>query len=656
MNKYIVICGMLVTFSASLLAQDLKMAKAGSPPPPSIVSVSPIINCGTSCTVTIPLIPSDVDEVKIIISDSEGNEDYSNTISVSGGETNWAHTSTTLDQDDDYTVKVQMTKNNTIIGASSDDDITVVGSYVNKITKLTDSDSTNDSDNQFVPADIVSALGLSSAVTSDLKANISDLNAQLESGNYPGCVKPTGNVSDSIVGTFLQCVMEAHYDDVLTANHNDNSSPSSTESADGSISVSIDSDLTAMCASTRWNCSITDTDTDGWEFSADFTTVLLSVSEVATATNSYANSLDSDFNVVVTINEYNVISADASSKTYSSTELPPAPVLTDLLDSSPAIVASDLEFLGLSSAVKNDIAANLSNLNTNLSDFIATDSCNDGTNTHTVSSSSSRAVVADYLECVMRDYFVDTIAAASVDTSHTPSETVCSASVVGDLPSYCGHPQWTCTLSNKSPSGWTLGTDGDGDPQVTADISSTSGSPISGSYRVTASLGIYSPAYSMSWDYNVNIPGGNPVTQTVRKNWSGDVLSAVNKCTSNNQRVATWAEVQAKEKPANCSSNFSSYPAHAYNCSGSFNSIPNGVYATDTTQSNPNCNSSWKTISWLKTYSSAVKSSRKARSNGSQTKMIAYDDGNFTTTNCRDGDLGSSGSVVWCVGSTYSCN
>ena len=83
-----------------------------------------------------------------------------------------------------------------------------------------------------------------------------------------------------------------------------------------------------------------------------------------------------------------------------------------------------------------------------------------------------------------------------------------------------------------------------------------------------------------------------------------------------------------------------------------------GVYANNTTQTSLTCNSSWKSISWMKNYSGASKNkARVVRSNGSGDKLKAYNDCSVTTKNCRQSDNQQNPGSVWCVSTpTYSCD
>ena len=102
--------------------------------------------------------------------------------------------------------------------------------------------------------------------------------------------------------------------------------PTVTENSDGSLTLALSDDLAGLCAETIWSCTITDTDSDGWELNTDSDEVELTSSEVDSATSTYANTLDSDFALVITLSNYSPLSSTDTTKNYTSVDLPAHPI------------------------------------------------------------------------------------------------------------------------------------------------------------------------------------------------------------------------------------------------------------------------------------------------------------------------------------------
>lgn len=672
MKKQTVLAGIaLIAFSLS--AQDIIMNTVGKGDLPDSVDLAAItVECSSKCTISNVTLPDNAAKVILTVEYTDSTPTYEETITLTASQIGTSGNSFTTSTDlvkstgNTFSFKI-VDENDLVIGSTVEDEVQVLGSLVSKINSFTDSEVTNI---DVEASDLVSTLALATEIKSDITNNLTDLNAELAENDHACSLSGGNDATDAAIGDYLECVMRAHYIDELQAAHSDVADPTVTENSDGSLTLALSDGVAGLCAETIWSCTITDTDSDGWELNTDSDEVELTSSEVDSATSTYANTLDSDFALVITLSNYSPLSSTDTTKNYTSVDLPAHPILTELLAATPSVSTNDnFDKLGLSTAIVTDLKANLSTFNTELqAEFESTDSCNDGSNTHSITSASTRPDVADYVECVMRSHYEDVATAVTVAASTSISgKDTCDDDIQGPVPSICSSSKWSCAISAKTPSGWAYTDNNDSatKPEIDApndDGTTDEGEPIDdATYTITATLADYSPSYSKSFAYaNISIPGSNPTTTTSHYTFTGDVIKGVNKCTNQGYRVATFAEIQAKEKPNNCPGAHSGYPASSYTCSGSLHtgSKARGVYANNTTQTSLTCNNSWKSISWMKTYSGASKNkARVVRSNGSGDKLKAYNDGSVTTTNCRQSDNQQNPGSVWCVSTpTYSCD
>ena len=173
----------------------------------------------------------------------------------------------------------------------------------------------------------------------------------------------------------------------------------------------------------------------------------------------------------------------------------------------------------------------------------------------------------------MRSHYEDVATAVTCASTSISGKDTCDDDIQGPVPSICSSSKWSCAISAKTPSGWTYTDNNDSatKPEIDApndDGTTDEGEPIDdATYTITATLADYSPSYSKSFAYaNISIPGSNPTTTTSHYTFTGDVIKGVNKCTNQGYRVATFAEIQAKENQTIVQSTFR-ISASQYTCS-----------------------------------------------------------------------------------------
>ena len=269
-------------------------------------------------------------------------------------------------------------------------------------------------------------------------------------------------------------------------------------------------------------------------------------------------------------------------------------------------------------------------------------------------SSATAAQLETYIACVMIEHHTAVANAVTVPSSNTATGNSCTVAVNGPVPSTCAHPQWTCTIQGTpSPSGWSV-TQSSGLAYASVDLTSQNGAPVNASYTVRASLGIYSPAYTKDYTYNVTVPASSGAGSTSLSEYSGgkEMAGFWNHCLNQNGVLATEAEVLAHK-------GWSSLPTGLY-LNGNYN--PYGGFVVNANGSDEyaskNCGSSYSSVAFIKSISSgswASWANASMRNHGSGTRLKYRDsDGNIQTGNCRTVSYRTS--TFFCKQQSYSCN
>ncbi|MGB1118523.1 MAG: hypothetical protein ACPG30_07445 [Parvibaculales bacterium] len=127
---------------------------------------------------------------------------------------------------------------------------------------------------------------------------------------------------------------------------------------------------------------------------------------------------------------------------------------------------------------------------------------------------------------------------AVVPTPSAPPASGCTTAVNLDLPSTCGHPQWTCTLQS-GPTDWTIASN---NLVIPAGYSGTG----SQSATIRMALDIYTPAYTVditkTYDVQTAIADATNGKKRYNNGSSEDVVTAQNACRAKGGRLATKSE------------------------------------------------------------------------------------------------------------------
>ena len=337
-----------------------------------------------------------------------------------------------------------------------------------------------------------------------------------------------------------------------------------------------------------------------------------------------------------------------------------APNTANLLaNTSSTFTSSDVANLsasGVSSAIVTDLSTN------STCGASGNQSCLAAFNAQKASSSCSLAggssatgsQIQAYISCVMIEHHTTVANAVSVPSTSTTTGNSCTVAVNGPVPSTCAHPQWTCTIQGSpTPSGWQV-TQSSGLSYASIDLTTSNGAPVTGSYTVRASLGIYTPAYSKDYTYtNVNIPTSPGAAANSLSEYSGGKEHAGfwNYCIDRGKVLATENEIKAHK-------GWSSLPTGFY-LNGNYN--PYSGFVVNKTGADKyerfNCNtSSWSTIPFMKTIRSG-NSWRNVKMRGwSSGTRLKYTDSNdvVRTDNCRTRSYTTA--TFFCKGVNYNCN
>ena len=155
-----------------------------------------------------------------------------------------------------------------------------------------------------------------------------------------------------------------------------------------------------------------------------------------------------------------------------------------------------------------------------------------------LTANSTPAQVRAKINDLMRTQMVTVGNAASIPSASPASG--CSASVNLDVPSMCGHPQWTCSMVS-APNGWTFSNN-----QIVVPANAAAATSQSATIRMT--LGIYSPAYTKnvtrSYDIRTAVAGAvNGLKRFSDSAWNAeDPRRGQNACRNKGGRLATDAE------------------------------------------------------------------------------------------------------------------
>lgn len=330
-----------------------------------------------------------------------------------------------------------------------------------------------------------------------------------------------------------------------------------------------------------------------------------------------------------------------------------------LANASSTFTASDVTNLtasGVSSAIVTDLSTN------STCGASGNQSCLAAFNAQKASSSCSLAggssatgsQIQAYISCVMIEHHTSIANAVSVPSSSATTGNSCTVAVNGPVPSTCAHPQWTCTIQGSpTPAGWQV-TQSSGLSYASIDLTTQNGAPVTGSYTVRASLGIYTPAYSKDYTYtNVNIPTSPGAAANSLTEYSGGKEHAGfwNYCIDRGKVLATENEIKAHK-------GWSSLPTGFY-LNGNYN--PYSGFVVNKTGADKYerfaCNtSSWSTIPFMKTIRSG-NSWRSVKMRGwSSGTRLKYVDSNdvVRTDNCRTRSYTTA--TFFCKGVNYNCN
>ena len=155
-----------------------------------------------------------------------------------------------------------------------------------------------------------------------------------------------------------------------------------------------------------------------------------------------------------------------------------------------------------------------------------------------LTASSTAAQVTAKINELMRAEMVTVGNGASIPMGSPASG--CSTTVNLDVPSQCGHPQWTCSMTS-SPSGWTFSNN-----QIVVPANASAATNQSATIRMT--LGIYTPAYTKDVTRSYNIKAAVTGATNGLKRYSDSAWNAEdprrgqNNCRNKGGRLATNSE------------------------------------------------------------------------------------------------------------------
>ena len=155
-----------------------------------------------------------------------------------------------------------------------------------------------------------------------------------------------------------------------------------------------------------------------------------------------------------------------------------------------------------------------------------------------LTASSTPAQVKTKINDLMQAEMVTVADNAVVPTPSAPPASGCTTAVNLDLPSTCGHPQWTCTLQS-GPTDWTIASN---NLVIPAGYSGTG----SQSATIRMALDIYTPAYTVditkTYDVQTAIADATNGKKRYNNGSSEDVVTAQNACRAKGGRLATKSE------------------------------------------------------------------------------------------------------------------
>ena len=330
-----------------------------------------------------------------------------------------------------------------------------------------------------------------------------------------------------------------------------------------------------------------------------------------------------------------------------------------LADASSTLTVADidnLETLGVAVNIVNDLKNNDACGSTGDQNCLAAFNAQKAISTCTLEngSNATAAQMQAYISCVMIEHHTTIANAVSVPSTSSTSGNSCTVAVTGPVPSTCAHPQWTCTIEGEpTPTGWQV-TQSAGLSYASIDLTTSNGAPVTGSYTVRASLGIYTPAYSKAYTYNdVNIPTSPGAAANSLSEYSGGKEHAGfwNYCIDRGKVLATEDEIKAHKGWGSLPTGF--YLNGNYNPYSGFVVNKTGVDKYERF----NCNtSSWSTIPFMKTIRSGNSWRNVTMRGWSSGTRLKYVDENdvVRTDNCRTRSYTTA--TFFCKGTNYSCN
>ena len=368
----------------------------------------------------------------------------------------------------------------------------------------------------------------------------------------------------------------------------------------------------------------------------------------------YAEAQTSTYDVFCTGNDCGTV----SKTDFQSAKLAQVAVIGSLDNASSTLASGALQSLssiGVNTTIINDLTNNNTCGTSGNQNCLAAFNAQKASSSCTLAggSSASAAQMETYFGCVMREHHVAVAAAVSVPTANVATGNSCTVNVNGPVPSMCAHPQWSCSIVGSStPSGWAV-TQSSGLSYASIDLTTSNGAPVSASYTVRASLGIYSPAYTVDYTYNVNVPASSGAGNTTLVEYSGgkEIAGFWNHCLNQNGVLATEAEILAHK-------NWNSLPTGLY-LNGNYNPYKGFVVNKNGSDDKANkvCGSSYSTVPYIKSRSSGWGGWSTAYMRGAYNgTRLKYRDanGNLQTGNCRTVSYRTA--TFFCKTESFSCN
>ena len=386
-----------------------------------------------------------------------------------------------------------------------------------------------------------------STILADLKStgNLALFNTAL-AGSH-GCTAITATATKGQARDFVTCVMESHYTGVASTMVA--ASYTVEEESNGDLTI----DLPSQCETSTWTCTLSETTSHGWESVSN--EAKLTQSEVLSATSTYANALNSTLSLSIALNTSLGYDSISNTKSYSSVSLPAHSILAKLLAGNDSN-SSDFDNLGLESDLKTLITANLSLFNSEIDEHASDDECSEDSEV-SITSSSSRSDIAEYVECVMRSHYVDLAEAVTIGSDLSASGNVCSSSSKGPIPSICSDSDWSCSIKSgtASPSSWSYTDNNNSNTKPSINKANSNGTAITdAAYTIVASLNRteFTDSYSKDFGYtgitiNANLTtNSNKYTNVKTFTGSNAIVNGWNYCVDLGARPIRYTDLNLK--------------------------------------------------------------------------------------------------------------